>query len=254
MSTNTRTPLSTYITATGTATPLASVALTLGDGIVVWAVNNGNLAPTVADNAAGGSNTYSATGTATYSASDDNMLSQFVCKSAKATETVTITATLATTQTNRGIGIVQYYGHDGAATPAGVISAAQTPGGATDAVTTGNITPTAQPGLFLGLTINSYANAQAAGTGFTDLGVFANWGAFLSQENRIEKKTFAATTATPMTWTDTAGTGRNQSAGIAIVDGSSAQTTGRDGILTSAVSAFNGIAAASISAINGLTK
>jgi hypothetical protein len=106
------------------------------------------------------------------------------------------------------------------------------------------------------LTVNSFANVQAVTAGFTDLGSFTNWGSLLSQEPRVEKKTFAATTPTPMTWTNTAGTGRNQSAGMAIKDAAAGgqQVTLRSGLAWAAVSAINGIAKASITAVNGLLK
>lgn len=211
---------------TSTTEPL-SVSLTVGRGIPMWLTSDGNVSPTgVADTAAGGTNTYFQVGSAVYNSNDDQTVTQWYCKSAKATETVTITATWATNRITRGIAAVPCAGHDQTATPAGIVGPVQINIATTDGITTTNITPSAQPGSIIAMTCNTHTNAQAVGTGFTDRGSsFANWAGVMGMGTRAESATYSSLSAFAATFTNGGdGLGRNITPGMMIPDAASADT------------------------------
>lgn len=78
-----------------------------------------------------------------------------------------------------------------------------------DAVTSGNINATAQPGLLFGVSINSTNDgAPNAGTGFTDRGTAILTGAFGTYTHRAESKDIAATGNVAATFTNAGTSGQ----------------------------------------------
>lgn len=78
----------------------------------------------------------------------------------------------------------------------------------TDGVTTGNVTPTGQPALIIGMSMSTGAfpgSAPASGTGFTDNGAFWQMGQGAGKEYaRLESKRITSTSSVAATFTQTA--------------------------------------------------
>lgn len=204
--------------ASGITSPifLITTSLTASDGLAIYVVNSDNAAPTGLSDTAG--NTYIQIGTAVFSSNSAYLHSQWYCKNVASTASVTITATWAGTHTFRGMAILPLFGHDTAATPAGIVGPEQSSVSTTDGITTTNITPSAQPGVIVAMTSNDHGNAQAAGTGFTDRGSsFTNWAGTLSLGTRAESATYSSLSAAAATFTNQGdGLGKNVTPGMMI--------------------------------------
>jgi hypothetical protein len=92
------------------------------------------------------------------------------------------------------------------------------PGTGTDGQTTGNLTPTGAPGIFIGLGADSlsFNSPPTQGTGFASYGLFINAG--LGALARIESKNVSVATAAPVTFTATNGGADAVTLGIFLED------------------------------------
>lgn len=92
------------------------------------------------------------------------------------------------------------------------------PGPATDAATSGNITPSAQPAMLFGVLIDQNGNLGTAGTGFTDRGPLTSTAANAALS--VEDRRITALTPVPATWTVTSFQFDNVSTlGVVIAEG-----------------------------------
>lgn len=206
--------------ASGTTQTLAVTAVA-GAGLIIFSQSGGgqSITPAISDDKG---STYIQLGSFLNNNSDNSSSTCFYCKSlAGSNPTITQDFTGPGARTNRGLVAIPITGHDATATPVRVAALQSAPGTATDGVTTGNITPGAQPCKLVGFASNSFNQALTAGTGFTDNGgAFASWTTGVSCNTRVESKDYASLTPTPATFTQGgAGTGRTVSQVVAVPDG-----------------------------------
>ena len=203
---------------TGGATTLvfASQTFTAGDFVVVG-ITYGN-GSAVVESIADGTNTYVKIGSTLNDASNGQNLAVFVCKSAAA-GTFTLTVTFASSVSYRGIMYARYSGLDSSATPVMVGNLNVNAGTGTDAVTTGNVTPAAQPAMVFSFAVEDSGGGSAltAGTGYTDRGAMSNWNTYIGY-SRYEDKRVTATTPTPGTFTVSNGTHSYLTIAIAVIE------------------------------------
>lgn len=203
---------------TGGATTLvfASQTFTAGDYVVVG-ITYGN-GSAVVESIADGTNTYVKIGSTLNDASNGQNLAVFVCKSAAA-GTFTLTVTFASSVSYRGIMYARYSGLDNAATPVMVSNLVVNAGTGTDAISTGNVTPAAQPAMVFAFAVEDSGGGSAltAGTGYTDRGAMSNWNSYVGY-SRYEDKRVTATTPTPGTFTASNGTHSYLTIAIAIIE------------------------------------
>lgn len=123
----------------------------------------------------------------------------------------TVTVTFSSASAYRGIFIAEIGGSSGLDT-AGTYHAGNyqaSPGGGTNAVTSGTLTPSVQPGLAVGVTFDANLGASfTAGTGFTAFYPTANtfW-TFTTGANRgqAEYQVYSSTSSVPATFTASTG-------------------------------------------------
>lgn len=129
--------------------------------------------------------------------------------------TYTVTATWdGGTRANRAIAAIPLSGLKAASYQTGATNTQATPGTGTDAVTSGNMTPTEQPAALFGFHISLGAlNTPSAGTGFTSAGTFCDFGTG-TNVLRAQHKRLTSTSAVASTATATA---NNLHASVAVV-------------------------------------
>lgn len=213
-----RTPYTGGLNGSST-TVAAAIATTsvAGDGLIVWTWATGaqSSPPTITDDLG---NSY--TQLATFNDPTDNATAAcHYCKNSVGSSP-TVTATYGTARTLHGICVQPITGHDNTATPACAGQNQSAPGTTTDIVTSGNVTPSAQPGKLIGFSCNSFGNAISVGTGFADGGgAFASWTSGAGgSSTRVESKSYAALSAISATFTIANGTGRSGSFSLAVPD------------------------------------
>jgi hypothetical protein len=120
---------------------------------------------------------------------------------------ITIVLTVSASSTFKGIYFAEINNVFGVPQTASIISDPQAPGGTTDAITTGNRTPSAQPALISSVCLDVTNNrAPTFGTGYTLLG--AGWQFGLGGNGATaESRRITALTALPVTYTAAGGFG-----------------------------------------------
>lgn len=106
------------------------------------------------------------------------------------------------TRTNRLIKAVAIRGLKAASFQAALGNGQSSPGTSTDAVTTGNLTPTAEPACLIGVALASGLQTPSAGSGFTTLTACWQLGTGTNLA-RPEHKRITSVSAVPATWTST---------------------------------------------------
>lgn len=219
------------LVGTGTTYSPSSAFTTVsaGDSLVTFFTHDysgGEPTLTCADSAGG---TWSAALDVVRDSGDTQKMVMFVCKNHPGGSSVTPTVTSSSSVPGRAIVCVQESGVDTAALGAGEHNGQHqaSPTTSTDAVSSGNVTPTGSASLLLALSFDSkaVAAAPAVGTGFTDRGTF--WPISGGNEARLESKTLSGTSATPATFT---ASGNENHLTIAVVlsePGGAAPTAGR---------------------------
>lgn len=137
---------------------------------------------------------------------DATIIGHAVFDGSTATTAVTVTVTFASAQTYRSCRIFEIgptAGLDQHAEPTAQVS----PGTGTDVITTGNMTPTSQPGLLVANCDNgSNIHTPAVGTGMSDDGTHFIW-EFVVPFERAEHAGYSSLSAIAGTFTSSAGGG-----------------------------------------------
>lgn len=192
-------------------TQTVAVTCAQGAGLIIYSQTGGgqSVVPTITDDKG---STYEQVGSVVNNNSDNSSSTTFICRNVLGANPTITQDVGATARTARGIVVIPITGHqvNATVTRAGQLQAS--PGTATDGVTTGNGTPNAAPGKAVAFAANSFNQALAVGTGWTDNGgAFSSWTTGVSCNTRVESKQFADTTAFAATFTQTTGTGRTVS-------------------------------------------
>lgn len=132
----------------------------------------------------------------------------FECASMQA-GTFNLTFSLASAAGYRGITWVRSSGVTALGAALYSKNLSSSPGTGANAITSGNITPSAADGGLIAFTLDCSANETgiAAGTGFTDRGAMANIESAFSVKTRVEEKAVTSTSAQAGTFTGTTGNG-----------------------------------------------
>jgi hypothetical protein len=190
---------STTITAAPTfsAHDEAFAYLTYGNGVATSEV--------MADTAL---NVWSKIGSTISDATNSQSSALFYCKDCAA-GTPTVTGTFVGAQVYRGLWIIPVQNLDNTTTPVGGGQLQSAPGTGANAVTSGNITPPAQPGIFGGFTFDSSASNPviSAGTGFGSSASAANITSVMGLTTLREDTRITSTSAKAATFTPSIGTG-----------------------------------------------
>ena len=159
--------------------------------------NGTALTETVTD----GTNTYTKVGSTVSDATNNQSIVAFVCKN-PTPGTYTQTLTVSSSCQYKGIACYRYSGLDASGTAQAVGAVSASVATSTDALSTGNLTPATQPGLFLAVALEDQTGTTtaAAGTGFTDRSTIASWVTNISQ-TRGEDKRLTSTSAVAGTFT-----------------------------------------------------
>lgn len=152
-----------------------------------------------------GTNTYAYVGTA-LDATNGQALAYFVCKNATG-GTYTFTFGLASSANSRGLSFRRYTGLDAAGTPQFVGQNVNNVATSNDAITSGNVTPSAQPGILFASTLETSGSGAtpSAGTGFTTRGAYTNWDTYISK-SMSEDKPISSLSAVAGTMTSSSAT------------------------------------------------
>ena len=183
----------------GTSLNNASTTVSTGDVLIVLCVYGDGA--TLTESVTDGTNTYTKIGSTINDAGNSQSMVVFVCMNPTA-GTYTQTFTISVSSPYRGIACFRYSGLDNAGTPLSVGAARANVATSADALTTGNLTPSSQPGLLWAGTLEDATGTvtAAAGTGFTDRGTIASWVANISN-TRGEDKRITSTSAVGGTFT-----------------------------------------------------
>lgn len=165
-------------------------------------------ATTVAETFSDGTNTYSLVKTVN-DATNFQTTSTYECKDCAA-GTFTVTAGPTSAQLYRNVVVTIYSGLDNAAANANSGTNNSAPGSGTDAVTSTNATPGAQPAMLFSHSMDSSGSETTltAGTGFTNRGTMANTETAIGVKTRIEDRRLTSTSAVAGTFTAGSGSGR----------------------------------------------
>lgn len=151
-----------------------------------------------------GTNVYTQIGSSVTAGSGD-IVTHYECVSTVA-GTFTVTQTLGTAAAFRGIQGMRYTGLSGWSIHVGQSQSGI--GTGIDAVTSGNLTPTSQPGLLIGWHYDfNNGGAAVAGTGFTSRATFPTEAAANGSASRAEDKRLTSAAAVAATFTLTGATG-----------------------------------------------
>jgi hypothetical protein len=183
-----------------------SITCVAGENVIVLLNSFGSAqASSVSD----GTNTYARCGTAYTDTVVSNIWEIWMAKNVAAVTGGTLTATFGAPDFGyAAIAYLRYTGLDTTANVQTTLGSTQNPGSATtDAITSGNMTPTSQPAMVLGFTVDMTGNAGtiSAGTGFTSRSTLANWASTLGFLCRAEDKRITSTSAVAATFTASSG-------------------------------------------------
>jgi len=194
--------------------------VTSGNVVVVFVAYYSSASKTVT--MSGNSNSFSEIGSGVFNATYAAGMRAFLVQSAVA-GTTQYTATFSANVDFPAIALVEFSGLATSSVVSGtpVLVSQTAPGTGTNAITTGNITPGAQPAAIVGIA-NDLGNqaSPAAGTGYTGLTPIWNYEGTATAGARIIHKRVTATTATPATWTTDVNGGPDNylNIGIALIE------------------------------------
>lgn len=196
-----------------------AVAATISDGegvvVAVLMHNSGGSVSGVAD-AMG--NTYTSAGTP-LAPPGEEVYAIYYCKNVIG-GTGDITATFASTANYSGIAYVRYTGLSISDDAQGMNGSTQTASGTgTDALTSDNITPSAQPAMMFGLTVDGDGGSTiSAGTGFTGRGNLSNWNSVIGFNTAFEDRRITSLSAVAATFTTNQGAHRMNTVGAVFTE------------------------------------
>jgi len=175
----------------------ATLTVTAGSSLLVFGLTDA--APTCSDGVNG-----------SYGASAESVVDNIglfnaaFCKDGCAAGSTTVTIDAGSGGNAYGIWVIEISGTSGLSGHAAHADSSA-PGAGTDAISSGNGTPGAQPGIMVGFCACFFygAGSEVAGTGFTSGALGWNGGG--SSLGRSERKAYAALTAVPATFTAGAG-------------------------------------------------
>jgi hypothetical protein len=196
--------------ATGTSLLVASGTYTVlaHERLVVFTTRStAGTTETITD----GTNTYSQVGGNQTSVTGDTQC-WYECKDAIAVTNGTLTQTLGTTSTFRGVHVIRYNGVSNSLASVLVYNTSATFTNAANNVTSGNLTPNFGGGWLLGHVYNTSTGTldDSAGTGFTQRATFPTESAATGNCTILEDQRITTTTAIAATFTCTT-SNQNQS-------------------------------------------
>lgn len=201
----------------GSTTRAVTATISAGEGVVVAVLmhNSGGSISGVSD-AMG--NTYVSAGTP-LAPPGEEVYAIYYCKNVLG-GTGAITATFASSANYSGIAYFRYTGLSSSADAQGMNGSTQTASGTgTDAVTSGNITPSAQPAMVFGLTVDGDGGSTlTAGTGYTTRGAVSNWDSVIGFSTLAEDKRITSTSAVAATFTTNQGAHRMNTVGAVFTE------------------------------------
>lgn len=199
------------------ATRAVAATITTGEGVVVAVLmhNSGTSITGVAD-AMG--NTYTSAGTPLAPAGEE-VYAIFYCKNVIG-GTGDITATFTDPANYSGIAYFRYTGLSASADAQGMNGSTQPASGTgTDALTSGDITPSAQPAMVFGLTVDGDGGSTiTAGTGYTTRGSISNWNSVIGFTTAFEDKRITSLSAVAATFTTNQGAHRMNTVGAVFTE------------------------------------
>lgn len=213
--------------SSSSAVPSVSVTYALHDRalvLVMWGSSGGSSVSTITD----GTNTYQALpspgNVATFDTSGPAAFQVFECLDCAA-GSPTVTGTLSAAFGSRAAYVIRCTGTSNAGAAQAVATAWQQNAAATtDAVTSGNATPSSQPAFVVGLAVDGFGNTLTSGTGWTNGGAGTTADSTFGISSRFEYKSVASTSALGATWTVSSATNSIVSFTVVITDGGPAPT------------------------------
>jgi hypothetical protein len=177
---------------------------------VAWVVGTYGVGTPLTETVTDGTNTYVKLGSTIADGPNGQCMVQFYCKDCAA-GTYTVSFNLASSTSVVAVFVLPIHGLDNTATPVGGGQLQSSPGAATDAISSGNITPGAQPGFFGGLVLDTsdFSTNYVGGTLFTDNGGLTAWDGASLPHSRYEDVRITSTSAKAATFTATPGPGNN---------------------------------------------
>jgi phage gp36-like protein len=134
----------------------------------------------------------------------------------------TITVTFPAARTNRGIIIREIGGVDASPYDGHVLTQQTNPGTGANALSTGNVTPSAQPGIISAAAFiytSTFVSPFTAGSGFT--GGIGAWSAVYDGDvAHTQHKRYTSTAAAPVTWTTNRGSDQYYMAALLLKEAS----------------------------------
>lgn len=193
--------------SSGTSMTTPSVIYAAHDRAVVFVTYGSGT--TDVETVSDGTNTYTKLGSTLNDATNGQSMAVFELLDATA-GTYTVTFSVATAQAARAMAIKAYSGLSN--TGAGQLASnnQSAPGNGANAVTTGTVTPAAQPGALVAASFDdqgSETTITASGT-FTSRGAFTTWDASFGTKSMSEDTRITSTSAVAGTFTAGSGTGR----------------------------------------------
>jgi len=186
--------------ASGT-TLTVSATYTAGEHVFIRAIR-GSLGGT--ETITDGTNTYTAIGSSVTTPGDT--ITHYECVSTAA-GTFTVTQTLSAAAAFRGIQGLRYTGLD-TSTSLHAGQFQSPPPTTTDATSSGNLTPSSQPGILIGWSYDfNGSGSTVAGTGFTSRSTFTTEAAANGSASRAEDQRLTSTAAVAATFTTPGATG-----------------------------------------------
>lgn len=198
-------------------TSAVTATISAGEGVVVAVLmhNSGGDVTGVAD-AMG--NTYTSVG-APLAPAGEEVYALYYCKNVIG-GTGAIAATFDSEANYSGIAYFRFTGLSTSGDAQGMSGSTQTASGTdTDALTSGNVTPSDQPAMVFGLTVDGDGGSTiAAGTGFTDRGSLANWNSVIGFNTAFEHKRITSLSAVAATFTSNQGAHRMNTVGAVFTE------------------------------------
>jgi hypothetical protein len=195
-----------------TATTIAcSATYATDDTALVWVSYYSDpdpLSATVSD----GTNTYTQVGTELVDTVNLQRWVLFECLNPTA-GSYTVTCTFGATTVARGIGVAVYEGLTGSAQDF-ASNYQSAPATTANAVTSGNVTPTAVPATVIGITFAEGVVTLTEGTGFTSRGAFSSYDTVYTTRSKLEDKQVYTTADVAATFTTTSSSVQSLTFGV----------------------------------------
>lgn len=195
------------LAGTGTATTCSPTYLAHD---AAWVVGTYGTGTAITETVTDGTNTYAKVGSTVCDAPNGQCMAQFYAKDVAA-GTPTVSFNLVSSSSVIGIMVLPLHGMDNTANAVGGGQLQSGPGSGANAITSGTITPAAQPAFFGGIVLNTsdFTTTFTGGTGFTDNGALSAWTGISLPPSRYEDVEITSTAAKAATFTASSGAGQN---------------------------------------------